>query len=271
MIKRRIRSLIARVAPAASSSGVRVLMYHDIGDPDPRDRMALRVSPTRFVEQMTALRDDGCRVVPLSSVGDPPHVHGGRSVAITFDDGYRSHAWAAGVLRDFGFTATFFVVPRLLDGGHRAEPYWESWGHLDWEQLSMLAEQGFEVGAHSMTHPDLTTCSGARLDDEASGARARIEERVGRPVRSFSYPFGRHDRLVRQAVERAGYALACTSRYGINHGSGRLYAVHRTEVGGADDLMTFRSKLRGKFDWLGYWQDLTSWREPRNPTNVDPS
>ena len=183
-------------------------------------------------------------------------------IAITFDDGYRSHAWAAAILRDFGFTATFFVVPRFLDGRHTAPPYWENWGHLTWEDISVLGEQGFEIGAHSTTHADLTTCSGARLDDEVSGARALLERRLGRPIRSFSYPFGRHDRRVRQAVERAGYALACTSRYGLNRTPGPSYQVPRTEVSGDDDLTVFRLKVRGKFDWLRYWQSLTAWRRP---------
>ena len=71
--------------------------------------------------------------------------------------------------------------------------------------------------------------------------------------RHFSYPFGRHESRVRRAVERAGYCLACTSRYGLNR-SRQSYAVRRTEVTGTDTLADFRRKLRGKYDWLGYWK-----------------
>lgn len=262
-----IRDAIARVVPPTSARGVRVLLYHAIDDPDPVDRMLLRVPRARFLEQMTALRDDGCHVVPLASVA-ASHAHDHRvRVAITFDDGYRSQEWAAGVLRQFGFPATFFVVPRFLDGEPVPARYWERWGHMDWDEVAALAAQGFDVGAHSATHPDLRTCGGAQLDAEVRGARMLLEERLGRPVLNFSYPHGRHDRHVRLAVERAGYQLACTSRYGINQASRSSFAVYRTEVSGDDDLLTFRSKLRGKYDWIGYWQDLESWRHRDVPSS----
>lgn len=265
MLKRRLRLSVARCAPAAAPGGIRVLLYHAIDDADPVDRMHLRVSRARFLEQMTALRDDGFYVVPLQAVSDPRERDDRVRVAITFDDGYRCQAWAAAALRDFGFPATFFVVPRFLDGQFVTTRYWENWGHLRWDQIAALTGDGFDIGAHSRTHPDLRTCSDGQLEDEVSGARALMEQRLGKAVRTFSYPYGRHDERVRRAVAHAGFELACTSRYGVNRGFGPPYAIHRTEVGGADDLSAFRSKLRGKFDWLGYWQDLSSWNQRGEP------
>jgi peptidoglycan/xylan/chitin deacetylase (PgdA/CDA1 family) len=246
---------IARVAPGRST-GVRVLLYHAIDDPDPADRMSLRVSRQQFLEQMTVLRDEGYAVAPLGTLLRPPDDGRRARVAITFDDGYRSQEWAAALLQEFGFPATFFVVPRFLDGVQSPKTYWEAWGHLRWDGVAALMDRGFDIGAHSTTHPDLRKCADAALEGEVSGARALLERRLGRAVVHFSYPHGRHDRRVRRAVERAGYQIACTSRYGLNRTSGSSYAVRRTEVTGADSLRDFRSKLHGKYDWLGYWQDV---------------
>jgi peptidoglycan/xylan/chitin deacetylase (PgdA/CDA1 family) len=229
--------------------------------------MWLRVPRSHFVDQMTLLRDEGYNVVPLRSLLDTDGDDEGVRIAITFDDGYESQLWAAEVLRTFGFPATFFIVPRFLDGVRVPTRYWEGWGHMRWEDVAALAEQGFDVGAHSTTHPDLTKCGGTQLDEEVSGARALLERRLARPILNFSYPHGRHDSRVRGAVERAGYRLACTSRYGINRTSSPSFAVYRTEVSGHDDLLTFRSKLHGKYDWLGYWQDLESWRYRAVPSS----
>lgn len=266
VIKRIIRRAIARLAPGTSSRGIRVLLYHDIDEPDPADRMGLRVSRARFVEQMTALRADGCEVVPLDAVSGVREPDGRVRVAITFDDGYRSQAWAAGVLREFGFPATFFVVPRFLDGIRTPAAYWESWGHLDWDDAGVLLAEGFDIGAHSATHPDLRTCDSSQLDAETQGSRTLLERRLGGEVPTFSYPYGRHDDRVRDAVKRAGYRLACSSRYGVNRAVGRHpFAVQRTEIHGQDQLSDFRAKLRGKYDWLGYWQDLTASRQRGEP------
>jgi peptidoglycan/xylan/chitin deacetylase (PgdA/CDA1 family) len=112
-----------------------------------------------------------------------------------------------------------------------------------------------EVGAHSATHCDLRRCSDEELQHEVSGARGQLLARFGQ-VDAFSYPFGRHDARVREAVGRAGYALGCSSRYGANRDPARL-ALERIEIAGTDDLTDFAWKLEGKYDWVGLWQDLT--------------
>ena len=255
-MKRVVRRLIARVAPPVSSGGTRALLYHAVDAPDAADCLSLRVSRDAFRAQMTLLRDEGLSVVPLPALLDPPANGGRPRVAITFDDGYRSQAWAADVLREFDFPATFFVVPRFLDGVRSPRAYWEQWEHMGWDEAATLMADGFEIGAHSATHPDLRQCGREQLDEEVAGAKALLEWRLGREIVSFSYPYGRHDRRVRTAVKRAAFRLACTSRYGHTKASGSPYAIPRTEVAGTDRLVDFRWKLLGKYDWLAYWHDL---------------
>jgi peptidoglycan/xylan/chitin deacetylase (PgdA/CDA1 family) len=253
-VKRALSRTIASLVPPASPGGVRVLLYHGIDDPDPADRMGLRVSREAFREQMNVLHKDGYCVVPLTSMLEASSSDEGsgarRRVAITFDDGYRSEAVTAQTLKEFGFTATFFVVPRFLDGVQQPAQYWERWPHMTWDHVAALLEAGFEIGAHSMTHPDLTQCAAARLAEEVAGVRTLLGRRLGREIVSCSYPYGRHNGHVREATARAGYQLACTSRYGINTASGPCYDVARTEVTGMDRLVDFRRKLQGRYDWL---------------------
>lgn len=235
---------------------MRVLLYHAVDGPDPSDRFGLRVTPDAFREQMNTLQASDQRVLPLTALLCASQSNGERQVAITFDDGYRSQLWAATVLQKFGFPATFFVVPRFLDGLRSASHYWETWGHMDWDDLTGLAERGFEIGAHSMSHPDLRRCSPDGLQEEVYNVKALLERRVGKAVVSFSYPYGRSDARVRQVVKEAGYSLACTSRYGVNRPSGPRHDVCRTEVGAGDRLVDYCRKLDGRYDWLGGWQDL---------------
>lgn len=259
-MKRALRRAVARVVPEAAAGGVRVLLYHAVEEPDSADWLSLRVRPASFHQQMMRLRDAGYAVVPLAALLDPPD-EGRLHVAITFDDGYRSQLWAADVLREFGFPATFFVTPRFLDGVASPAAYWERWGHLQWSDAAALLAGGFEIGAHSMTHPDLRRCSDAELESEVAGVKDALEQRLGASIVSFSYPYGRYDDRVKAAATRTGYRLACTSRYGVNRTAGPAYAVYRTEVAGTDDATDFRWKLAGKYDWLGYWQNLrpSSW------------
>jgi peptidoglycan/xylan/chitin deacetylase (PgdA/CDA1 family) len=256
MIKQTLRRAIARVAPSRPPGGIRVLLYHAVDSPDPIDSLGLRVSREAFLKQMHFLRSGGYKVVSLASSYEDGIDDDSPRLAITFDDGYRSQAWAVNVLREFGFPATLFVVPRFLDGVKTPQSYWEAWDHLDWGEIAALAGEGIDVGAHSLNHVDLTTCAAEQLEAEVVGARRVLRSRLGREILAFSYPHGRYDRRVRDAVEGAGYRVACTSCYGDNRSMRSAYTLQRTEVGGTDDPVDFEWKLQGKFDWLAYWQPL---------------
>ena len=69
-------------------------------------------------------------------------------MAITIDDGYRSvYDLAYPILKKHNFTATLFIYTDFVDNSPNA---------LTWEQLRELAQAGFEVEAHTITHADLT-------------------------------------------------------------------------------------------------------------------
>ncbi len=255
-MRRLAKRAIARLWPVPSNarSGVRVLLYHAIDQPDPADRLGLRVTPEAFRAQMARLRSSGYRVVSLRSLLEARGDDGTPRVAITFDDGYRSQLAAASILEEFQYPATFFVVPRWLDGDRSGDAYWEAWEHFGWDEAQRLVERGFEVGAHSATHVRLTRCSSDRLPDEVGGARRRLEDRLGYTVASFSYPHGDHDERVVEVVRAAGYRLACTSVSGTNHAPWPMLRLRRTEVSGVDRPIGFQHKLEGRYDWLGRWQ-----------------
>ena len=253
-MKQAIKRTVARFAPARTGPGVRILLYHAVDAPDPADRLSLRVSPEAFRAQLALLRDEGCRVVPLESLLDDADGGEEARIAITFDDGYASQLAAADVLEEFGYPATFFVVPRFLDGDAAGRDYWERWSYMDWRQLRGLADRGFAIGSHSASHPErLTRCSPEELEEETAGAKRSLEARLGRPVMSWSYPHGSYDASVQQAVEEAGYRLACTSIAGINQAPWPRFALRRTDVSGTDGLEAFQHKLQGKYDWVSPW------------------
>lgn len=253
-MKRAMKRGIARTLPPRDCLGLRVLLYHAVGLAATQDRLGLQVTPGAFRQHLELLREEGYRVVPLR---DALSVRAGgeRQVAITFDDGYRSQFAAADILQEAGYPATMFLVPAYLDGGRPSGGYWASWEFMGWEEARALAARGFEIGAHSMTHPErLTACSPERLREETAGAKAAIEARLGRPVESFSYPHGRHDARTVQAIASAGFRIGCTSLPGLNDARCPRLTLRRTEISGQDSLQDVARKLAGQYDWVGAWQ-----------------
>jgi peptidoglycan/xylan/chitin deacetylase (PgdA/CDA1 family) len=81
-----------------------------------------------------------------------------------------------------------------------------------WDGLRDWAEQGLEIGSHTVSHPHLPALSDAELAVELRESRARIEDELARPCTILAYPYGELDDRVRNAVRRAGYEAAYALR-----------------------------------------------------------
>lgn len=144
------------------------------------------------------------------------------ALAITFDDGYRDNFEnAAPVLERLSLPATFFVVTHWI--GSDVVPWWDEargvrhpW--MTWHQLRSLHQRGFDVGAHTRTHPDLGTLDRVDAEAEILGARRDLEWQLDAPIDLFAYPFGRRANLCdanREVVKAAGFRCCCSCYGGV--------------------------------------------------------
>jgi len=82
-------------------------------------------------------------------------------------------------------------------------------------ELRQLAASGtVEIGAHTVNHPLLAAETPQRQREEIERSKTSLEKILGRPVRSFSYPFGtRRDfnSITTDAVRSAGFETACAN------------------------------------------------------------
>lgn len=90
------------------------------------------------------------------------------------------------------------------------------------DEVLALHRAGMEIGAHTVSHPVLTTVSNADARAEIANGRARLQEIVQAPVRLFSYPGGmpgqdfesRHVHMLRgQGFEAAVTCAAGAARH----------------------------------------------------------
>lgn len=90
---------------------------------------------------------------------------------------------------------------------------------MDWDHLAALSRDPLvEIGAHTITHPRVSSLDATAALRELAGSRSRLEERLGRPVRHFAFPYGRRaDCGPRDfaLAKAAGYASAATTRKGV--------------------------------------------------------
>ncbi len=81
---------------------------------------------------------------------------------------------------------------------------------MSWDQLRGLADEGWEIGSHTHSHPRLPALSDEDLHRELTLSREICAQRLDRPCTSLAYPFGEHDERVVRAAGAAGYSAAGT-------------------------------------------------------------
>ncbi|MGI9021140.1 MAG: polysaccharide deacetylase family protein [Solirubrobacterales bacterium] len=217
---------------------VPILMYHAIapapvGEPYPD----LFVPQAAFEEQMAWLAEEGYHAVTLGEAfaawedGAPI---ARRPIVISFDDGLRSqYVGAAPTLERLGWPAVLNLKVEAVDQGELSE-----------EMVKELVGAGWEIDAHSYTHPDLTSLDAGALRREVGGSRRELQRRFGEPVDFFCYPAGSFDDEVIAAVRDAGYRGATTTKPGLAL-LAKPYELNRIRVEPGDGPDELAAKLEG--------------------------
>jgi peptidoglycan/xylan/chitin deacetylase (PgdA/CDA1 family) len=216
---------------------VPVVMYHVIQRPYADSPYpALYVPRGEFAAQMSWLDRHGYEAVTLQRVYDAWHgdaILPRRPVVLSFDDGYRSqYTNALPILRSHGWAGVL-----NLDLSNLA-PWWG----VRPAMVEDLVAAGWEIDAHSLTHPDLTGLSGSVLRREVGGSREQIRRRFGVAANFFCYPAGRYDSEVVEAVGAAGFLGATTTEFGLA-GREEPFTLDRVRIDGGDGARGLAAKL----------------------------
>lgn len=170
------------------------------------------------------------------------------SVSITFDDGYAVNCdQAIPFLIEQGVPSTYFItIHNMLTGrpfshdladGHRFPP--NTLG-----QIRSMAEAGIEIGVHSYTHADLATINDEeRLHYEVVTAGEELQQRLGRPIRYFAFPYGQYANLnprVFDLAHEVGYEGVCSAYGGYNFPGDD--AFHLQRIHGDEELIRLKNR-----------------------------
>jgi peptidoglycan/xylan/chitin deacetylase (PgdA/CDA1 family) len=165
----------------------------------------------------------------------------GRAVFLSFDDNYRSWLEALELFDKFQVRTTFYVNSRpFRDRVSPAEvsAYLEKLGvipngetTLSTGELRDIADSGHIIGAHTHTHPVLTSLPQNIAQEEIRVSKEELERVLQRPVIHFSYPFGmrRHfNQSLRAYCQSIGFQTIANAIPGMQYASSRPDALHRS-------------------------------------------
>ncbi|MGW8361651.1 polysaccharide deacetylase family protein [Streptomyces wedmorensis] len=214
---------------APTSTRIPVLLYHAVTD-DPPDWIAeFTVTPKEFASQLDAIVASGRTAITVGALA--AHLATGtplppRPVVLTFDDGFAdlvgptAEALAARDLPSTAYLTTGAITPGrpcLLPPAPM----------MNLSQAPRLEQYGMEIGAHTVTHPQLDTLTPGLLRRELREAKAVLEDVLGHEVRHLAYPHGYNSPAVRRAVAAAGYTSAVAVRHALSSESDEIYRIAR--------------------------------------------
>jgi peptidoglycan/xylan/chitin deacetylase (PgdA/CDA1 family) len=122
-------------------------------------------------------------------------------VSLTFDDAYENQwRYAVPLLRSHHMNATVYVITADSDVPYQC--------CMSWAQLRILQGQGDDIGSHTVSHPNLTTLSPARVRRQVCQSRQDMLRNGIDDPESFAYPYGSYRPADESIVARCGFTNA---------------------------------------------------------------
>jgi peptidoglycan/xylan/chitin deacetylase (PgdA/CDA1 family) len=223
-------------AHRAPHEAVPILMYHLVNTPPPGTELPeLWVSRDDFAAQMDWLAQRGYHAATLQQVWDAWHHNGllpSQPIVISLDDGYTSQLTnALPVLRSHGWKGVLNL--QVTQTRYDLKP----------DAIRTLIRAGWEIDAHTFTHPDLTTVGDDQLRHEVADSRTVLRRTYGVPVNFFCYPAGRFDARVIAALKAAGYQAATTTELGLASPAEPPFQLKRIRVNRSDGVQGLAKNL----------------------------
>jgi peptidoglycan/xylan/chitin deacetylase (PgdA/CDA1 family) len=154
-------------------------------------------------------------------------------LAFTFDDGLSDLYSICNVLEDFGCTATLFINPGFTFGDtiyindfSENKIYTPGAQPLSFEKLKELSDRGFNIGAHTYDHEDLSKLKPTDYHKQIFSCKETIEFKFNKACNYFAWPYGTYEHINQSALD------ACCSVYDrvFSSDNYRMYYGHSNKI-----------------------------------------
>jgi peptidoglycan/xylan/chitin deacetylase (PgdA/CDA1 family)/glycosyltransferase involved in cell wall biosynthesis len=240
-------AIMRKLSPAA----IPVLMYHRVLDAPIDTKHRTFVTKGNFEKHLRFFARRGLESITFQdylafSTGDKPlREFPKKPFILTFDDGYLDNYHnMLPLAKKYGYKGVLFLLGDFSASGN----FWDLGEDVEanrimtTEQKKTFVDQGWEIGAHTLTHPHLTLLNDEDVLHELRESRKRIERELQTKVVSFAYPYGTYDDRIKDLVKQTGF------EFGIATDSGGItieddhFAVFRVNMFPEESLFSLFKK-----------------------------
>lgn len=242
LLRKSVRTASALRVLGPRSNGARIITYHSVRPVNGEPKSSY-VLPQELDRQLAWLVQNGYEIVSLSQLVEAIEHQGPISpkwIAVTFDDGYADnyhHAYP--ILRKYKVPATIFLITGKIN----------TEGFLSLPQISDMALNQIEFGAHTVDHVSLTSVSPEAAREQITRSQEDLQQITGSPVEHFCYPFGHFNSTIEAIMIETKFRSCCVENAGPITPKTPPSRLTRVGVLGTDTLQDFRLKILGGYDW----------------------
>ena len=236
---------------------VPVIMYHRvINNPENEGVYGTYIYEDMFKKHLQYLKDKNYTVITfkdLDKIGWRNRFEKGKKyIILTFDDGYKdNYDLAFPILKEFNFKATIFLMGSLTynewdvkAGGER------KFSLMSVEMIKEMQDYGIEFGAHTFNHPKINTLSNEEIEHQIVDVKKPLEEKIGKEIITFAYPYGILNDYAKEMAKKAGYTFALATDSGSVCLSDDLYQIRRIAIFPNTNLFSFKRKVAGNYNFI---------------------
>ncbi|WP_201979151.1 glycosyltransferase [Hymenobacter rubidus] len=145
-----------------------------------------------------------------------------RPIILTFDDGYTdNYTNLLPLMQQYGYRGVLYLLGdadvRYNQWDLATDPTEPRCEIMNLPQKHAFVAAGWEIGAHTLSHPRLTTLPLPDAAHEIRESKAALEASLQTEVVSFAYPYGDLNDAVKNLVREAGFALGVATDTGGLH------------------------------------------------------
>lgn len=229
-----------------------ILVYHSVGS----NRSFYNVELEDFIRQIEYLKKK-YSIVSLDDIVSfvrNGKETSGKLVTITFDDGYQDfYLNIYGYLRKNKLPAIVFVATGYVG---KEWPFGEDQlKMLKWNEIEEISKNNIEIGAHTVTHPNLQELELKEAEKEILKSKEQIEKHIKRRVKYFSFPFGRYSQKIIDKARDLGFeAVLCGE--GTVQKELNPFVLKRIQIDSSTSFLLFKAKLTRAIDWYNTFERI---------------
>lgn len=219
------------VALSGFCLNVPVLLYHHVQPQSQASELgqtSLSVDNVIFEEQMAYLVSNGYTPIYAVRLADALRLQTplpGKSIVITFDDGYKdAYVYVYPILQKYNLVGNFMIATGLVGSS----------SYLSWGEIEEMSRSGLAYFVdHTWSHYAIGYGQRDKIKFEIETAKQQLEQHTGQVVSIFAYPFGSFNSTSIEVLRESGFLGAFSTIPGFWQCDSFIMTLHRNHIGNA--------------------------------------